>query len=218
MLSTSTNAPAGRRQDRRAGALRSSRTRGPPCSRRGQWWLAARARVRCGEEAHQPAAARPGGMGREVRCPVRDGELDPGQHEALPEVPDAHREEPGLQPHVLLPQCKYEFTLDVHGLTGFEREAPARPEHVATPKRAPRRWRLREYRRAVDAFRSTLDHDHQADVSASIHSRSIVTRVNEDDQSDTAKAKRELDRPSNRYCRYHGHDQAGLDEVRRRRS
>ena len=68
----------------------------------------------CGEEAHQPAGCPALAEWAEKCQNERDGELDPGQHEALPEVPDAHREEPGLQPHVLL-AVQVRVLLDVHG-------------------------------------------------------------------------------------------------------
>ena len=82
---------------------------------RGQWWVR-RGLLRPVRRGGPPARGLPGlgRVGREVPERVRDGELDPGQHEALPEVPDAHREEPGLQPHVLLP-VQVRVLLDVHG-------------------------------------------------------------------------------------------------------
>ena len=82
---------------------------------RCQWWVRRRV-LREMRRRGPPARGLPGlsGMGREVPERVRDGELDPGQHEALPEVPDAHREEPGLQPYVLL-AVQVRVLLDVHG-------------------------------------------------------------------------------------------------------
>ena len=135
-------------------------------------------------------------MGREVPERVRDGELDPGQHEALPEVPDAHREEPGLQPHVLL-AVQVRVLLDVHGRL-VSRGVPFRCRGDGVCESTVRRRR---------------DVPHRAEHGATTGgfykcNRFDPSKDNEDDQSDTAKAKRELDRYLHYYKRYHGHDQA----------
>ena len=82
--------------------------------------------------------------------------------------------------------------------------------------RASRRWRLREYRppstrRPQDApsTRCARRAEHGATTGGFYKcNRFDPSKDNEDDQSDTAKAKRELDRYLHYYKRYHGHDQA----------
>jgi hypothetical protein len=50
-------------------------------------------------------------VAREVQQRVRDGELDPGEHEEVPEVHGSNREESGLQSHDLQEQGLQEGVL-----------------------------------------------------------------------------------------------------------
>mmetsp|Transcript_31423 Transcript_31423/g.49375 ORF Transcript_31423/g.49375 Transcript_31423/m.49375 type:complete len:279 (+) Transcript_31423:682-1518(+) len=56
----------------------------------------------------------PADLEGEVPERERDRQLDPGQHQALPQVLHAHREEPGVQPHDLQ-AMQGRVLLDLHG-------------------------------------------------------------------------------------------------------
>mmetsp|Transcript_3734 Transcript_3734/g.8659 ORF Transcript_3734/g.8659 Transcript_3734/m.8659 type:complete len:241 (+) Transcript_3734:393-1115(+) len=81
---------------------------------------------------------RAGGVERKVQERVGDGQLDPGQHQVLPQVFHPHREEPGVQPHDV-PVLPVRVLLDLHGQLDRSRGQHRRllPLQQVRPQRRP---------------------------------------------------------------------------------